>query len=69
MPRPKNKTGVNLLSSQAEQDRARLADKEQAEKPAEYINYIRPSVSVALVDDASAYPANAIPDHVRCARP
>ena len=65
LPRPKNKTGVNLLSTtQAEQVDARKADKEDAAKPAEYISFIKPYVSIALIDDATAYPANAVPDHV-----
>ncbi|EIE18938.1 cleft lip and palate transmembrane 1 [Coccomyxa subellipsoidea C-169] len=66
LPRPKNKTGVNLLATtQAEQVDARKADKEEAAKPAEYISFIKPYVSIALIDDATAYPANAVPDHIK----
>ena len=66
LPRPKNKTGVNLLATtQAEQEKARESDKEEAAKPAEYINFIKPYISISLIDDATAYPANAVPDHVR----
>lgn len=65
LPRPKNKTGVNLLATtQAEQEKARETDKEEAAKPAEYINFIKPYISISLIDDATAYPANAVPDHV-----
>lgn len=66
LPRPKNKTGVNLLATtQAEQEKARVTDKEEAAKPAEYINFIKPYISISLIDDATSYPANAVPDHVR----
>ena len=65
LPRPKNKTGVNLLSSKEEQSEARARDQEAAEKPTEIISYLKPAVSIALVDDATAYPSNAIPEHVR----
>ena len=64
LPRPKNKTGVNLLSSPAEQADARIRDAEAAEKPREVISYLKPYVSIALVDDATSYPAKAIPEHV-----
>lgn len=53
-----------MLSSQAEQEEARIKDKEASAKPVEYLNYLRPSVSIALIDDSSAYPAGAVPDHV-----
>lgn len=66
LPRPKNKTGVNLLvTTQAEQTDAREAEKEEAAKPAERINFIKPYISISLIDDATSYPANAVPDHVR----
>ena len=57
---------MNLLSSQAEQADARIRDAEAAEKPREIISYLKPYVSIALVDDATSYPAKAIPEHVRC---
>ncbi|CAL8463959.1 g3494 [Coccomyxa elongata] len=66
LPRPKNKTGVNLLATtQAEQEKARETDKQEAAKPAEYINFIKPYISISLIDDATSYPANAVPDHIK----
>ncbi|KAK9917974.1 hypothetical protein WJX75_000180 [Coccomyxa subellipsoidea] len=66
LPRPKNKTGVNLLATtQAEQTDAREAEKEEAAKPAERINFIKPYISISLIDDATSYPANAVPDHIK----
>lgn len=65
LPKPRNKTGVNLLAtSQAEQEEARKQGLVDKEKPREYLSYLKPSVSIALLDDATAYPANAVPDHV-----
>jgi hypothetical protein len=56
---------VNLLSSQQEQADARVRDAEAAEKPREVISYLKPAVSIALVDDGTSYPAKALPEHVR----
>ncbi len=65
LPKPRNKTGVNLLATtHAEQEEARRKGEADKEKPREYISYLKPAVSIALLDDATAYPANAVPDHV-----
>ena len=65
MPKARNKTGVNLLATtQAEQEEARVQGEVDKAKPREYISYLKPAVSVALLDDATSYPANAVPDHV-----
>lgn len=65
LPKPRNKTGVNLLATtQAQQEEARKQGEVDKEKPREYISYLKPFVSIALLDDATAYPANAVPEHV-----
>ncbi len=65
LPRPRNKTGVNLLATtQAEQEEARKKGEADKEKPREYISFLKPFVSIALLDDATAYPSNAVPEHV-----
>ena len=65
LPKARNKTGVNLLATtQAEQEEARAQGEVDKAKPREYISYLKPAVSIALLDDATSYPANAVPDHV-----
>ena len=65
LPRPRNKTGVNLLATtQAEQEEARKKGEADKEKPREYISFLKPFVSIALLDDATSYPSNAVPEHV-----
>lgn len=65
LPKARNKTGVNLLATtQAEQEEARVQGEVDKAKPREYISYLKPALSIALLDDATSYPANAVPDHV-----
>ena len=65
LPRPRNKTGVNLLATtQAEQEEARKKGEADKDKPREYISFLKPFVSIALLDDATSYPSNAVPEHV-----
>lgn len=65
LPKARNKTGVNLLATtQAEQEEARVQGEVDKAKPREFISYLKPAVSIALLDDATSYPANAVPDHV-----
>ena len=70
LPKARNKTGVNLLAtSQAEQEEARVQGEVDKAKPREYISYLKPAVSIALLDDATSYPSNAVPDHVSTRTP
>lgn len=66
LPRPKNKTGVNLLKSNASEiaSAAEAAAKLQ-DAPREIINFLKPNISIALVDHFNAYPKNGIPPMVR----
>lgn len=81
-PRPKSKAGVNLLSGDKAKQPA-LAKEETAEgahgysvdgetkkvaPPREIISFIKPNLTVAMVDDFSAYNAKAVPDTVRRGR-
>ena len=65
LPRPRNKTGVNLLSTEGEQRAAREQHALEAGRPREVISMLKPNVSIALVDDFTVYPADKIPDPVR----
>jgi hypothetical protein len=65
LPRPRNKTGVNLLSTEGEQRAAREQAAAEAGRPREIISLLKPNVTIALVDDATVYPAEKVPEHVR----
>ena len=65
LPRPRNKTGVNLLSTEGEQRAAREQHALEAGRPREIISMLKPNVSIALIDDFTVYPADKIPDPVR----
>ena len=65
LPRPRNKTGVNLLSTEGEQRAAREQHALEAGRPREVISMLKPNVTIALVDDFTVYPADKIPDPVR----
>lgn len=65
-PRPKKKEGVNLLSGEAAERRPQeelAAD----EGPAEWISFFKPNVTITMVDDFTAYPADKVPEHVSIA--
>ena len=70
LPKARNKTGVNLLATTpAEQEEARVKGEVDKAKPRENISYLKPAVSIALLDDATSYPSNAVPDHVSTRTP
>jgi len=56
-PKPKNDTGVNLLSGNA-------ADQPKEEGPREIIGFFKPNVSVQIVDHFVTYPKTGIPPQV-----
>lgn len=62
-PRPKRKEGVNLLSGAAAETRP---EEELAadEGPAEWTGFLKPNVTINMVDDFTPYPAERVPDHV-----
>ncbi|GAX82575.1 hypothetical protein CEUSTIGMA_g10001.t1 [Chlamydomonas eustigma] len=60
-PRPKNSTGVKLLSGDA------LPTKESEEKdlgPREIISFLKPNITVQLVDHYIRYPARNVPQQI-----
>ncbi len=65
LPRARNKTGVNLLSTEGEQRAAREQHALEAGRPREVISMLKPNVTIALVDDFNVYPADKIPEPVR----
>ena len=36
------------------------------EGPPEWIGFLKPNITICMVDDFTAHPADKIPDHVRC---
>ena len=58
-PRPKRKEGVNLLSGEAAEKRP---DGELAadEGPAEWISFLKPNISINMVDDFTPHPADKV---------
>ncbi|KAK9822470.1 hypothetical protein WJX81_006087 [Elliptochloris bilobata] len=65
LPRPRNKTGVNLLSTEGEQRAAREQHALEAGRPREIISMLKPNVTIAMVEDFTVYPADKIPEHVK----
>ena len=69
MPKQKSKQGINLLSGQ-DSTGVQSTHEEQAELaaiPREYISYLKPNLTIAMVDDFTKYPAKAIPQPVSSA--
>lgn len=69
MPKQKSKQGINLLSGQ-DSTGVQSTHEEQAElaaTPREYISYLKPNLTIAVVDDFTKYPAKAIPQPVSSA--
>lgn len=64
-PRPKRKEGVNLLSGEAAEKRPE-EELAAGEGPPEWIGFYKPNVTITMVDDFTAYPADKVPDHVSC---
>jgi len=62
-PRPKRKVGVNLLSGEAAE---RRPEQELAadEGPAEWAAFLKPNITITMVDDFTSYPADKVPEHV-----
>jgi hypothetical protein len=66
MPKQKSKQGINLLSGQ-DSTGVKSTHEEQAEQaagPREYVSYLKPNLTIAMVDDFSKYPAKSIPQPV-----
>lgn len=66
MPKQKSKQGINLLSGQ-DSAGVKSTHEEQAEQaagPREYVSYLKPNLTIAMVDDFSKYPAKSIPQPV-----
>ncbi len=66
MPKQKSKQGINLLSGQ-DSTGAKSTHEEQAEQaagPREYVSYLKPNLTIAMVDDFTKYPAKSIPQPV-----
>lgn len=57
-PRPKNATGVNLLSGDA---LPKKPDSEEIEVQREYVGFLKPNITIQLVDHFQAYPQKNIP--------
>ena len=62
-PRPKKKEGVNLLSGEAAEWRPQ-EELAAEEGPPEWISFFKPNVTITMVDDFTAYPADKVPEHV-----
>ncbi len=62
LPRPKVAEGVNLLSGKndAGEQRTQAEQAAAASAPREIINFLKPNISVALVDDRSEYAVGQI---------
>ena len=66
LPERRSKQGINLLSGQ-DSSGVQTTHEEQAELkhiPRNYISYLKPNLTIALVDDFNKYPAKAIPQPV-----
>ena len=57
LPRPKVAQGVNLLSGKndAGEQRTQAEQAAAAAAPREIINFLKPNISIAIVDDRSEY--------------
>ena len=62
-PRPKKKEGVNLISGEAAEKRPRDELSANEASP-DWISFFKPNVTITMVDDFTAYPADKVPDHV-----
>jgi len=62
-PRPKRKVGMNLLSGEAAE---RRPEEELAadEGPVEWMAFLKPNITITMVDDFTSYPADKVPEHV-----
>ena len=62
-PKPKKKEGINLLSGEAAEKRP-AEELASEEGPVPWISFLKPNVTITMVDDFSAHPAERIPEHV-----
>lgn len=62
LPRPKNKTGVNLLTSDSAPVRTPTAP---PEAPSELISFWKPNMTISLVDHFQAYNRDQVPQQIR----
>ena len=62
LPRPKVAEGVNLLSGKndAGEQKSQAEQAAAAAAPREIINFLKPNISIALVDDRSEYAVGQI---------
>lgn len=66
MPKPKNKTGVNLLKSNSSAIAAASEEAKALEgAPREILNFIKPNITLSMVDHFSNLPKNGIPPPVK----
>lgn len=66
LPKAKSKQGINLLSGQ-DSTGTQSTHEEQAELaavPREYISYLKPNLTIAMVDDFTKYTKTGIPPPV-----
>ena len=66
LPKAKSKQGINLLSGQ-DSTGTQSTHEEQAELaavPREYISYLKPNLTIAMVDDFTKYPKSGMPPPV-----
>jgi len=63
-PRPKRKVGMNLLSGEAAE---RRPEEELAadEGPVEWMAFLKPNITITMVDDFTSYPADKVPEHIQ----
>ena len=63
LPKAKSKQGINLLSGQdsSGNQSTHEAQAELAAVPREYISYLKPNLTIAMVDDFTKYPKANIP--------
>eukprot|EP00891_Asterochloris_glomerata_P007997 jgi/Astpho2/7997/fgenesh1_pm.00119_%23_6_t len=66
LPEMRNKTGVNLLSSKDDSGSVSTQEKQKelAAAPRRIISYLKPNMTVAVVDDFQVYGAKAIPAQI-----
>ena len=66
LPKQKSKQGINLLSGQDSTGKESTHEEqaELANVPREYISYLKPNLTIAMVDDFTKYPVKNIPPPV-----
>lgn len=67
LPRPKVVAGVNLLSGKNDKgvERTQAEQSAEADAPREIISFLKPNLTISLVDDATVYERSQIVPQVR----